>query len=47
MVKLCDCVLRSRKACVVMGYNEVRKSYLTLVLFFPGRDEEIVFLNDS
>lgn len=46
MSKVCDCVMRSRKACIVMGYKEVRKSYLALMLFFYGRDYEVVFLND-
>lgn len=43
MSKLCDYVLRSRKACIVMEYKEVRKSYLALVLFFPGRRYEVLF----
>lgn len=47
MSKLCDCVLRSRKDGIIIGYKEVRKSYFALVAFFPGRDYEVVFLNDS
>lgn len=32
-----------QETCIVMEYKEVRKSYLALVLFFPGRDYEILF----